>query len=145
MILVNITNASRILTHFGYDKILFAKNNKIQLPDQLWNPSDMCSANEATAFLDFLHKIQWDDVWTAKICFEDKLQRKHFCAPYIMSNLSNSAFSMTSTITEILKKAKRMDKSYTCQVINFNNFNRQLLKYPTGCWILVPSSGELTC
>lgn len=141
---VNITNASRILLHFGYDKILFAKNNKLQPPDQLWSPEDICSANIATTFLDFVHKIQWDDVWTSKVCFEDKLQRKNFCAPYLMSNIANSAFSLPSTISEILKKAKRMDKSYTCQILDYKKFDNQLLKYRTGCWILAPTTGELT-
>ena len=140
----NITNASRILTYFGYDKILFAKNNKIQLPDSQWSQTDICSANVATAFLDFLHKIQWDDIWNAKSCFEDKLQRKNLCAPYILSNLPSSAFSLSSTVTEILKKAKRMDKSYTCQIIDYKKFDNKLLNYRTGCWILITNNGELT-
>jgi hypothetical protein len=140
----SITSASRILNHFGYDKILFAKNNKIQLPDQQWQPTDICSANNATNFLDFLHKVQWDDVWNAKVCFEDKLQRKNFCAPYVLSNLNNSAFSLSSTISEILKKAKRMDKSYTCQILDHKKFDPQLLKFRTGCWILITNTGELT-
>lgn len=140
----NITTASRILLHFGYDKILLTKNNKLLPPDQQWNPNDICSANIATAFLDFTYKIQWDDVWTAKVCFEDKLQRKNVCTPYLLSNLTNSAFSIANTLTEILKKAKRMDKSYQCQTIDYRQFNNKLLKFKTGCWILVPSTGELT-
>lgn len=140
----NITTAGRILMHFGYEKILFAKNKKIQPPEQVWNPNDICSSNTATAFLDFTYKIQWDDVWTAKICFDDKLQRKNLCAPFLLSNINNSAFSLTSTMSEILKKAKRMDKSYQCQTIDFKKYDNQLLKFKTGCWILIPTSGELT-
>lgn len=140
----NITTASRILLHFGYDKILSAKNNKLMPTDPIWNPNDICSSNIATTFLDFTHKIQWDDIWNAKVCFEDKLQRKNFCAPYLLSNISNSAFSLQSTLSEILKKANRMDKSYQCQIIEYKKFDNKLLKFKTGCWVLIPSNGELT-
>lgn len=139
-----ITNAGRILFHFGYDKILFAKSKKPQPPDIAWSPTTLCNTTSATALLDFTHKVEWDDVWNSKICFTDRLQRKHFCSPYLISNLPNSAFSLTSTVTEILKKANRMDRGYQCSLIDEKQYDNRLLKFKTGCWILTPENFEMT-
>lgn len=139
-----ITNAGRILLHFGYDKILFAKMKKPQPPDFNWNSEMLCSANVATSFLDFSLKIDWETAWESKICFVDRLQRKNFCSPYIISNNEMSAFSLTNTVTEILKKANRMDKGYTCKTISTKQYDNKLLKFKTGCWILIPDQYEIT-
>lgn len=139
-----ITNAGRILLHFGYDKILFAKSKKPQPPDQLWDSNLLCSSNIATAFLDFTFKIDWESAWSSKICFIDRLQRKNFCTPYVISNNENSAFSLTNSVSEILKKANRMDKGYTCKTISNKQYDNKLLKFKTGCWILLPEQYEIT-
>lgn len=140
-----IINGARLLLHFGFISD-FKKSKQTQAPLSFPYSTQNCSSNLSEAFIDFTHQIKLDSFWGVEICLKDLLNKKSYCAPFLYDQNPNSPYAIVNVVTELLIKKKNMDKNYACNFIAESSYDRNLLKYRSGCWVLVnPNCQQLQC
>lgn len=119
---LSTTNVSRLLLNFDKPAI-----QPLQGP---------CSVISAATVFDFNRKYDNENIWSAGVCYLDKIEQKDKCLPAFYGEYASSPSSITKVIEEVLKKTKGADRNVTCKMIASSDWNPQLLEYKYGCFIV---------
>lgn len=116
------TNMARILLNLG------------KLPIQ--PTSGICSAISAGTVLEFNRGFDNETMWTAGLCYLDKIEQKEKCLPAFYGDYGNSASSMTRVMGEVLSRTKGADAGTVCKMVSNSDWNPALLDYKYGCFLV---------
>lgn len=120
-----ITNTYRIYRHFNPPK-------KEQLSDE----AARCNTQVNELFAKFVLNAGNEKAWPLKICYQDRIERKEQCLPYVPHLDNSSDLAETRVIAKILEKIQGATPKLKCQLIDKSQFQPALLQYKSGCYIL---------
>lgn len=98
--------------------------------------SGACSAFSAATVLDFNRRFDNEAMWTAGVCYFDKIDQKEKCLPSFYGEYGNSTGSFTKVMAEVLTRTKGADRNTVCKMVSLQGWNPQLLEYKYGCFIV---------
>ena len=116
-----VTNVGRILLNIDRPPIL---------PSQ-----GICSAISAGTVLNFNRKFDNESMWTAGVCYFDKIEEKEKCQPAFFGDYGDSPNSITRIMGEVLTRTKGAERNTTCKMVSKAVWNPQFLEYKYGCFI----------
>jgi hypothetical protein len=129
---LGVTNIMRLRDFFQPQK------NPVSQPNR-------CDTEVNASFYEWTKSLKLHSWWGKEFCYQNNLMASPVCAPFILSShtVSNN-FSLA--LSNLLKKQKIMDQSYTCLEISSKEFNSSQLKFQSGCWIITnPSCTSTSC
>jgi hypothetical protein len=101
-------------------------------------PSKDCRLNALSLYASYNLKYNGEKFWSDAICFDDKINNKEICYPTLFGDSTNKKISLSENIKKILIRKRGISKSSKCQVIGQKSYNPVLLKYQSGCFVLMP-------
>jgi hypothetical protein len=96
-----------------------------------------CAANSTYTFAKFINEQTDGRFWNVGACYIDKIYDKEECFPMVYGKLENNEYAMGNVIEKIMRKTRGFGSNESCEVINSNEYQPNLLKYKTGCFILI--------
>lgn len=109
----------------------------MELP--LASKSTSCQSQVYSDLYSIYTKSQLADTWPTKICYDDKIEGKAICRPYLPGSLDSSDLSEEKVATSILFRLGKIDKNVFCKISSETEYNPVLIKYKTGCHIITKS------
>ena len=95
----------------------------------------LCSAISAATVLSFNRKFDNEAMWTAGVCYFDKIDEKEKCLPAYNGDYGDGAHSITRVMGEVLSRTKGADRNTVCKLVSKADWNPQFLDYKYGCFI----------
>lgn len=120
-----VTNFARLLSHLEPG----------QAPPV--TTSGFCSATSATTVYGFLKAQDQEELWTARMCYEDKIEGKEKCLPFHYGDSPSSPISVSKVLGEILYRTKGLPREVQCKTVMASDFKPDLLEFRYGCFLVV--------
>lgn len=117
-----MVNIARLISHF-----------KGEAPPK----SNSCPARTSAMFAQFNENVAEGRSWKVSLCYQDKINNKEVCLPAIFGDVDNSPLSLTTVVERILRKTKGFGADQTCSLIETQDYRPELLKFKSGCFILM--------
>jgi hypothetical protein len=115
----------------------FARILRYQTPTQKDQWKGFCSAISAGTVYNFLDKVDYDDVWNASLCYDDKVRSETVCLPVLIGDYNNSPASLETVVERIMRKTKGLGSTEKCEMVPSDEYNPRLLKFKSGCFIVM--------
>lgn len=107
------------------------------LDGQKLNSTSKSCVNEVNhTFASLLFDYNYEDGWPLRLCYQDKIDDKEKCDPYIPGNNVNDKMSEGNVVANILHRTRGLPSNLKCEVISKKRFNPNFLQYKTGCYIV---------
>lgn len=117
-----VTNVARLLLNI--DRPVISSTN---------NP---CSAVSAATVLEFNRKFDNETMWSAGVCYFDKIEQKEKCLPAFYGDYGATPGSIGRVMGEVVTRTKGADRDTVCKLVSATNWNPQLLEYKYGCYVV---------
>jgi len=98
--------------------------------------SKTCVNEVNNSFANLLFDYDYEEGWPLKLCYNDKIEDKEKCEPYIPGNNVNDKLAEGSVISQILHKTRGLSSNLKCNVIDKKKFNPNFLEFKSGCYII---------
>jgi len=121
-----VTNMGRILSHFNFKNVLM--------------PQYPCHSSSSFLFYEFNKQFDNDENWGVEACYTDQITGKEICYKTFFSDITGGTDSYAGVVGNILKKTRGLDQSTVCEVINNTDYNPLVLRFKSGCFIIVESN-----
>lgn len=118
-----IVNISRLVRHFSGENV---------------NAEKDCKLNALSVYAAYNLKFNGEKYWSDSVCFDDKINDKEVCYPTLFGDSANNEISLSNNIRNILSRKRGLSKNATCKVIDSKSYNPVILKYQSGCFVLLP-------
>ncbi len=119
---VAITNIHRLMNHFS--------------PRDIISTPETCASEAGFSFAKLNFDFENEEGWPLRICYEDRLESKEICLPYIPGHNPNADMSETYVVTKIVNKLFSVPSEYECSFVTKDIYNPIRLKYKSGCQIV---------
>ena len=123
---IAITNIHRLMNHFA--------------PRDIISTPQTCSNEAEYSFAKLNFDFENEKGWPLRVCYDDRLESKEICLPYIPGHNPNTDMSETYVMTKILGKLFSIPSEYECSFIPKEAYNPVRLQFKTGCHIVVDRS-----
>lgn len=119
---IAITNVHRLMNHFA--------------PRDIISTPETCANEAGYSFAKLNFDFENENGWPLRICYDDRLESKNICLPYIPGHNPNTDLSETYVMTKILSKLYSIPSEYECRFIPKQRYNPERLEFKTGCQIV---------
>lgn len=119
---IAITNVHRLMNHFA--------------PRDIISRPETCANEAGYSFAKLNFDFENESGWPLRICYDDRLESKNICLPYIPGHNPNTDLSETYVMTKILSKLYSMPSEYECKFVPKQRYNPERLEFKSGCQIV---------
>jgi len=120
----SVTNMGRILRHLDTKQPLVPYKG-------------FCATQSAGRVFEFNKRYDNEEIWTASMCFMDRVEEIEKCLPVFFGDYGVSEASLTSVVNEVLFRTKGLGRETKCTIVKKSEWNPNLLEYRYGCQIVV--------
>jgi hypothetical protein len=97
-----------------------------------------CKLNALSIYASYNLEFNGESFWSDSVCFDDKINDKEVCYPTLFGDSTNNDISLSQNIKKILARKRGLSKSAVCKVIDAKVYKPVILKYQSGCFVLLP-------